>query len=199
MADPDGTDPGPSMGAERLPALDPERMTAEQRRVAEAILSGPRGSIQGPFNAWLRSPALADLLQRVGAYLRFETPLPPRVKEFAILVTAREWDCQFEWWAHHRLALEAGLKPEIAADLAAGRRPAGMAEDERLVYDFATELRRERNVSDEVYRAALAAFGEQGVVDLIALNGYYDLVSMTLNVAGVRVPEGDPPLCPLRR
>lgn len=89
MADPDGTDPGPSMGAERLPALDPERMTAEQRRVAEAILSGPRGSIQGPFNAWLRSPALADLLQRVGAYLRFETPLPPRVKEFAILVTAR--------------------------------------------------------------------------------------------------------------
>lgn len=193
------TIPGRSTGAERLPALDSAGMSAQQRRVAEAILSGPRGSMEGPFSAWLRSPTLADLLQRVGAYLRFETPLPPRVKEFAILVTAREWDCQFEWYAHHRLALEAGLEPQVAADLAAGRRPAGMQEDERIVYDFATELRRDRNVSDEVYRAAVAAFGEQGVVDLIALNGYYDLVSMTLNVAGVRVPEGDPPLPPLRR
>ena len=179
----------------RFPTLAPEAMTPEQTEAAEAIMSGPRKSLGGPFNAWLRSPALADRLQRVGAYLRFETSLPHRLNEFAILITARHWGAQFEWYAHHRLALQAGLDPAVATDLAEGRRPAGMKADETAVYDFCTELRRDRQVSDAAFAAAKAALGEQGVVELIAVSGYYDLVSMTLNVAQVPLPDGvEPPL-----
>lgn len=188
-----------AQAADRFPSIPLEAMTPEQRKVAEAIMSGPRNSLSGPFNAWLRSPELADRLQKVGEYLRFNTSLDHRLNKFAILITAREWDSQYEWYAHYPLAMKAGLKPEVAADVAAGRRPAAMQEDERLVYDFTTELRRTRAVSDETYKAAVDKLGEQGVMDLIAVSGYYDLVSMTLNVAEVKVPEGQPPLAPLRR
>jgi 4-carboxymuconolactone decarboxylase len=190
---------GAAQAAERFPPLPVEQMTPEQRKVADAITSGPRKSLSGPFNAWLRSPELADRLQKVGEYLRFNTSLDHRLNEFAILITAREWDSQYEWFAHYPLAMKAGLKPEVAADVAAGRRPAAMQDDERLVYDFTMELRRTRAVSDETYKAAVDKLGEQGVMDLIAVNGYYDLVSMTLNVADVKVPEGQPPLAPLKR
>src|SRR5262245_4120678 len=132
----------------RFPPLDPAAMTPDQKRVAEAIASGPRGGLRGPFQAWLRSPELADRLQKVGEYLRFSSSLPPRLNEFAILITARAWTAQFEWYAHHRLAMAAGLKPEIAADLAEGRRPAGMADDEAAIYDFCTELRATTRISD---------------------------------------------------
>jgi 4-carboxymuconolactone decarboxylase len=189
-----------AQAAERFPQLQLESMTPEQRKVAEAIMSGPRGRLSGPFNAWLRSPELADRLQKVGEYLRFNTSLDHRLNEFAILITAREWSSQYEWFAHYPLAIKAGLNPKVAADLAEGRRPEGMQEDERIVYDFSTQLHRTRNVSDEIYQAAVAKLGEQGVVDLIAVNGYYDIVSMTLNVAGVPVPAGEkPPLPPLAR
>jgi 4-carboxymuconolactone decarboxylase len=186
--------------ADRFPQLQLESMTPEQKKVAEAIMSGPRGRLSGPFNAWLRSPELADRLQKVGEYLRFNTSLDHRLNEFAILITAREWSSQYEWFAHYPLTIKAGLNPKIAADLAEGRRPEGMQEDERVVYAFSTELHRTHTVSDETYQAAVAKLGEQGVVDLIAVNGYYDIVSMTLNVAGVPVPVGEkPPLPPLTR
>ncbi len=184
----------------RFPPLDPDAMTADQRRVAEAISRGPRGGLRGPFQAWLRSPELADRLQKVGEYLRFSSSLPGRLNEFAILITARAWDAQFEWYAHHRLAMAAGLKPQIAADLAEGRRPAGMAADEAAIYDFCTELRETRRVGDLTLGRVMALFGEQGVVDLIGVSGYYDVVSMTLNVAEVPLPDGEPlPLKPLPR
>ena len=184
--------------AERFPPLALEDMTPEQKPVAEAIMSGPRGGLRGPFQTWLRSPVLADRLQKVGEYLQFNSSLDRRLNEFAILITARHWTAQFEWYAHHRLALAAGLKPEIAADLAVGRRPAGMSEDEAAVYDFCTELRATSRVSDATFARAIGLFGEQGVVDLIAVNGYYDVVSMTLNVAEVALPDGEPePLKPL--
>src|SRR5437588_6350981 len=116
--------------AERFPTLTPEQMTPAQRKVAEAIQAGPRKGLGGPFNAWLRSPDLADKLQQVGEHLRFHSSVPPRLNEFAILLTARAWDADYEWSAHYPLALKAGLKPAVAADVAAGKRPAGMAADE---------------------------------------------------------------------
>jgi 4-carboxymuconolactone decarboxylase len=181
--------------ADRFPELRPEQMTPAQKQVADAIVAGPRGSIRGPFNAWLRSPELADRLQKVGEQIRYRSSLPPRLNEFAILITARHWNAKYEWYAHYPLALKGGLKPEIAADLAKGKRPAGMAADEAAVYDFCTELRRDRKVSDATYAAVQKLFGDQGVVDLIAVNGYYDLVSMTLNVAEVTTPaDGELPL-----
>ena len=192
----------------RLIPLD--EMTPEQRAVADAIRSGPRAAVPGssanlatpgpPFNPWLRSPEAADLLQRLGSYLRFKSSLPPRLNEFAILITARDWTSQYEWHAHHRLALQGGLNPAVAADLADGKRPAGMQEDEAIVYDFCTEMHRERKVSDATYKRALDKFGERGIIDLIAVSGYYVLVSMTLNVDRTPIPgEGKPPLRPLAR
>lgn len=185
---------------DRFPQLELEKMTPEQRKVADAIMSGPRKRLAGPFNAWLRSPEIADRLQKVGEYLRFNSSLPPRLNEFAILITARSWDAQYEWYAHHILAMKAGLDPKIAEELAEGKRPSNMKEDEALIFDFSTQLRRNKKVDDALYNAALAKFGEKGIVDLIAVNGYYDIVSMTLNVAKVPLPAGEPiPLKPLAK
>lgn len=184
----------------RFPPLAPEDMTPAQRSVADAIAAGPRGGLRGPFQAWLRSPELADRLQKVGEQLRFHSSVPRRLNELAILMTARAWDAQFEWYAHHRLALDAGLDAAVASDIAAGRRPTTMRADEAVVYDFCTELRATRRVSDETLSRALELLGEQGVVDLIAVSGYYDIVSMTLNVAEVPLPDGlAAPLKPLAR
>jgi 4-carboxymuconolactone decarboxylase len=186
--------------AERFPTLKPEDMTPAQRQVADAIMAGPRKSMGGPFNAWLRSPALADKLQQVGEQVRFHSSLPPRLSEFAILITARAWDADYEWYAHYPLALKAGLGPKIAADLARSRRPRAMAADEAVVYDLMAELRRTHRVSDPTYARAQKILGDQGVIDLVALSGYYDLVSMTLNTAQVRPPELGPlPLPPPKK
>ena len=191
---------GAAHAAERFPILTPDQMTPAQKAVADAIMSGPRKSLTGPFNAWLRSPETADRLQKVGEQLRFRSSVPTRLNEFAILTTARAWDSAYEWYAHYPLALQAGLKPAVAADLARGVRPAGMAADEAAVFDFAAELRRERRVSDTTYAATQKLLGDQGVVDLVAVLGYYDLVSMTLNVAQVAAPpDGALPLPALSR
>jgi 4-carboxymuconolactone decarboxylase len=184
---------------ERFPELSPEQMTDDQRRVADEIRSGPRGGMRGPFNAWLRSPNAADRMQKVGEYVRFKSSIPPRLNELAILMTARNWTAQFEWWAHRRLAIQAGLSPKICDAIAAGRRPRDMAEDERIVYDFSVELLRDRQVSDKTFKAMVDKFGEHGVIDLIAVHGYYTLVSMTLNIAEVPIPEGEKPLPKLAR
>ena len=189
---------GDATGLERLPPLSPERMTPRQREVAEAIAGGPRGGLRGPFQAWLRSPEVADRFQRVGEYVRFHSSIPPALNELAILVTAREWTAQFEWHAHHALAMKAGLPPAIADAIARGERPEGMDADQRIVYDFTPELHRERSVSDAAYAAVVERFGERGLVDLVAACGYYVAVAMTLNVARVPLPEGvAPPLGPL--
>jgi 4-carboxymuconolactone decarboxylase len=180
---------GAAQAEERFPILKPEAMSPAQRQVAEAIAAGPRKSLGGPFNAWLRSPEVADRMQKVGEYLRFHSSVPRRLNEFAILITARAWNADYEWYAHYPLALAAGLKPAVAAELAAGKRPAAMAADEAVVFDFLTELRRDKRVSDARFAETKALLGDQGVIDLIALAGYYDLVSMTLNVAQVRPPE----------
>lgn len=180
-----------AFAADRFPPIPPEKMTPEQKAVADAIVSGPRGVIQGPFNAWLRAPELADRYQKVGEYLRYKTSLPPRLSEFAILITASEWLSEYEWYIHAPLAAKGGLPDHVLADLGAGRRPAKMAADEQAVYDFCLQLHRNKGkVSDDVHQAALKAFGEQGVVDLIGISGYYVAVAMTLGDAQVPLPAG---------
>lgn len=183
--------------ADRFPPIAPEKMTPEQKAIADTIMS-TRGSMNGPFYAWLRDPALADRLEKTGEQIRFHSSLPHALNEFAILITARHWSSQFEWYAHYPLAMKAGLEAPVADDLANGVRPRGMSDEEAIVYDFSTALHRSGTVDDDLYARALAKFGEQGVIDLIAVNGYYDLVSMTLGVARVGLPDGTaPPLKPL--
>lgn len=184
----------------RFKELDPAAMSDDQRKAYDEIVAGPRGGARGPFNALLRSPTLAAHAQKLGAYIRFESSLPARLNELAILVTARYWSAQYEWFAHHKLALQAGLDAQIAADIAEGRRPAGMQDDEKAVYDFCTELHRDKQVSDASFAAASALFGEHGVVDLIGASGYYTLVSMVLNVERHPLPAGTaPPLAALKQ
>jgi 4-carboxymuconolactone decarboxylase len=185
-------------GPERLPLIPPEQRSAEQQKVADAIMAGPRGSIRGPFAALMRSPEVADRVQSLGEYLRFRSSIPPALNELAILITARQWTAQYEWYAHHRLAMQAGLPPAIAAAVAEGREPEGMDADQRLVWTFCTELYRDKGISDATYEATAARFGEKGVIDLLAVSGYYGIVSMVLNVSRVPLPPGEPvPLKPL--
>jgi 4-carboxymuconolactone decarboxylase len=184
-------------------------MTPAQRVFADAVMSGPvaatgsaavvpgASTIGSPFNVYLRSPVLAERLRQLGEQIRFRSSLPERLKEFAILVTARHWTAQYEWYAHHRLALKAGLSPAVAEDLAQGRRPSGMQEDETIVYNFSHELHNQHAVSDATFKAAIDKFGEQGIVDLIAVNGYYVLVSMILNVDRAPIPGGGKPPLPI--
>jgi 4-carboxymuconolactone decarboxylase len=199
-----------AQAADRFAVLKPDQLSAEQKTLLQALLSGPRGGgdasaevierilTRGPFNAWMRSPELGDRLQKVGEYVRFNTSLPLRLNEFAILITARHWTSQYEWYAHHSLAMKAGLDPKIAADLALGKRPKNMKEDEVAVYDFCTQLHRKNKVDDATFKRAVGLFGEKGVMDLIGVSGYYTAVSMTLNVAEVPVPAGQKnPLKPL--
>lgn len=201
--------PAAAADTRRFKLIPLDELTPEQRALSDAIKSGPRaklassgaskpGPLGGPFNVWLRSPGIGNLVQQLGEEIRFRSSLAGKLNELAILVTARHWTSQYEWFAHHKLALEGGLDPAIAEDIAQGRRPERMDADETLVYDFSRELQQKHGVSDAIYEAALARFGERGVVDLISVNGFYVLVSMCLNVDRTPLPEGVPALPPLR-
>src|SRR5258708_11440211 len=176
----------------RFKPLDEAQMDDAQRKVYKEIAGGRRGGVRGPFNALLRSPELASRTQKLGEYIRFQSSLPARLNEFAILITARYWGSQYEWHAHHPLALKAGLDPKVAAELAQGRRPAAMKDDEAIVYEFCKELHEKKVVSDATFKAAVDRFGERGVIDLVGVSGYYTLVSMVLNVDRHPLPAGAP-------
>ena len=179
----------------RFPPLDRSQLTPEQHAVADAIVAGPRGGLRGPFQAWLRSPQLADPAQRLGEYCRFHSSLPRDLTEMAILLTGKHWRAQFEFYAHSRLAQEAGLAQEIIEAIRVGVAPPLQSDAARAVYAFVTEYFTQHRVSDATYERALALFGERGVVDLVGVVGYYGLVSMTLNVFEVALPDGvEPPL-----
>src|SRR3546814_757190 len=179
----------------RLSSLTEETMTAAQKKVAEAIEAGPRGKLSGPFVPLAHCPGVAGPVQELGAYLRWNGTLPAKLRELAILVTARFWGAQYEWYAHHKHALEAGLDPAIAEAIAAKRRPDFKNRDEEIVYDYATELHTRHSVDDATYAAAKDLLGEESVVELTVLCGYYTIISMTLNTFQVPVPEGiAPPL-----
>ena len=177
-----------ALTSERMAEIPRDKMSAAQRSIADALISGPRKRMSGPFNAWLRSPELADRLQKVSEYVRFNTSLDKRVNEMAILMTAQAWGSTYEWYAHAPRALKAGLDPSIIAAIGAGRKPDNMKDDEAVVWEFTTQLRRDHGVDDAIYAKALEKFGERGIIDLIGVNGYYDVVSMTLNVAHVKPP-----------
>lgn len=193
---------------QRFKQIPVENLTADQRALYDAIKSGPRSAVKnsaaakpgplgGPFNVLLRSPEVGNIIQSLGAAIRFRSSIPSKLNELAIIITARHWSSHYEWQAHHRLALEAGLDPAVGEDIAHGRRPSKMAEDEAIVYDFSTELHKTHGVSDATYKRTLDRFGERGIMDLIAVNGYYGLVSMVLNVDRTPLPEGAKPLPPL--
>jgi 4-carboxymuconolactone decarboxylase len=178
----------------RFKPLTWDEMTPPQRTMIEHLLAGPRGGgTEGPFNVQLRSPEMGDLGQQFGAATRFATTVPRKLYELAILVVARHWTAQFEWTAHHRGALQAGLSPAIADAIAAGRRPASMQPDEQAVYTFASELIETKHVSDQTFETAKRALGERGVVELISLMGWYTTVSMYLNVDQYPLPDGQQP------
>jgi 4-carboxymuconolactone decarboxylase len=188
----------PAEGGRRFALLTEATMSPRQRETYDGIVSGPRKGAAGPFNALLRSPDVADRVQKVGEYVRFQTTIPAALNEMAILITGRFWSAQFEFWAHRRLARTAGVADAIIDAIAEGRRPPAMSDDERIVYDFCTELFRDKAVSDRTFKAVVDRFGEQGVIDLIAACGYYSIVSMVLDVDRYPLPAGEqPPLKPL--
>jgi 4-carboxymuconolactone decarboxylase len=184
---------------DRFKPLVYAEMTPPQKTMIDHLLAGPRISLDGPFNVLLRSPEMGDLAQEFGAAMRFHSSLPSKLNEFAILLTARAWTAQFEWVAHHQTALKAGLEPAIIASVAEGRRPASMQPDEEAIYNFATELLGTKQVSDSTFAAVREKFGERGVVDLVGVIGYYQLVSALLNVDRYPVgPDARPELKPLK-
>jgi 4-carboxymuconolactone decarboxylase len=177
----------------RIKDIATEEMNADQRRIADEIAAGPRGKLQGPLKVWLHSPALADKAQRLGQFCRYETSLPTHLSELAILVTGRFWDAEFEWYAHKKIGLNAGLDPALVEAIRRRKVPSFKSDAERIVYEFATQLHRDHRVGDATYAEAMVEFGETGVVDLVGILGYYTLISMTLNTFHVPLPNGEQP------
>ena len=178
-----------------MPRIDPptpETYSDRQREVADAITSGPRGGLRGPLAIWLHRPELADRAQAFGQYCRYDSSLPPVLSELGILVTARYWSAEYEWFAHKRIAHEAGLAPDIADAIRRRERPAFSDDKQEVVYDIATALHTDKRVSQALYDKAVATLGRDAVIDLVAVLGYYGFVSMTLNVFEVMPPDDVP-------
>ena len=179
----------PAIAQDRLPEIPAGKMTEAQKKAADEFVAGRGTPLVGPFIPLLRSPEVMLRAKAMGDYLRFKSVLPPRLSEFAILITARQWTQQFEWGVHAPIAVKAGLRPEIVKAVAEGSRPAGMSEEETIVYDFCIELHHNKSVSDATYAQALAKFKEQGIIDLVGINGYYSFLSMVMNVARTPPPK----------
>jgi 4-carboxymuconolactone decarboxylase len=177
-----------SAAQNRLPPI-PEDQLTEAQKEALTEFKEVRGDLSGPWHAIIRSPGMLNPARSLSDYVRFNSSLSPRLSEFVIIITAREWSSPYEWNAHHRLAMQAGLSSEIATAVAEGRRPEDMAADETAVYDFCMELHRNKSVSDVTYARALEQVGEQGIMDMIGLSGWYTLVSMVLNTGKIPLPE----------
>jgi 4-carboxymuconolactone decarboxylase len=179
--------------ADRMPPIPADKWTDAQKKAAEEITSGPRKELVGPFIPLLRSPEFMSRLQKVGEYLRFNTKLGSNNSEFIILLIARTWTQQFEWYSHESLALKAGIKAETIRSIADGTRPASMTPDEEMIYNYVTELRLHQSVSDPVYAQVVNRFGEQGIIDITGLCGYYTLLGMLMNVTRTPLPPGKTP------
>ena len=180
----------PHLAAQRLPAIDPDDYSEEQMQAAADFEAARNRAVSGPFELMMHSPAVMSRARAFGDYLRFNSAVGNTLSELAILITAREWTQDYEWYAHYPIALEVGIDQEIADAIAEGRRPAGMSEDEEIVYDFSIELHRNRRVSDVTFQRALERFGSKGVIDLTGINGYYTFLAMQMNMARFPVLEG---------
>jgi 4-carboxymuconolactone decarboxylase len=176
----------------RLPDIPESAMTKMQRAVlADIRKTRGKGALGGPFSVMLHAPEYGDLAQKLGAFCRYGTALPPQLSEFTILVVARMWRSQYEFWVHAPIAEKAGVRRRTIADLRAGRRPAAMSKEERAIHDFIAELHRTRRVSDKTYQRVHALFGDSGTVEFTGILGYYTLIAMSLNVFNVPLPDGE--------
>ena len=173
----------------RLQTIPPESYTAEQKQAAADFEVARKVPVFGPFEPLMHSPQVMSQARAMGDYLRYKSAIGTTLSELAILITAREWTQDYEWYVHHPIALKAGIKPAIADAIADGRRPEGLSTDEEIVYEFSTELHRTKRVSDSTYARAEARFGKQGVVDLTGINAYYTLLAMQLNMAQYEMPK----------
>lgn len=180
----------------RLAPIDPAHLSDDQRKVYDAIASGPRGGVRGPLAIWLHQPELAQAAQALGRYCRYDSSVPARLSELTILLLGRHWLAEYEWAAHRPFAVKAGLSDAVIDAIRDGEEPPFAREDERLVYDFVRQLHAERQVDDELYKALVAAIGELAVVDLVGIAGYYTLISMTIKVFEVPPPAGVAPELP---
>ncbi|GEP00149.1 carboxymuconolactone decarboxylase family protein [Methylobacterium haplocladii] len=188
----------PALAQDRMPEIPADKQTEAQKKASDEFLAARKVPVFGPFVPLLRSPQLMLNASNMGLYLRYNSVVPLKLSEFTILLTAREWSQQLEWQIHEPIAKKAGLDPAIVEAVREGRRPDAMGEDETLVYAFATELHRNKAVSDTTYARVVEKFGEQGAIDLAGINGYYTLLAMTLNMARTALPPGvAPPLPPL--
>jgi 4-carboxymuconolactone decarboxylase len=179
-----------TLAQDRMPEIPADKMTEAQKKAVAEFVAGRGTPPIGPFIPLLRSPEVMLRAKAMGDYLRFKSVLPPRLSELAILITARQWTQQFEWSVHSAIAVKAGMSPETVKAIAEGRRPTGMSEEEAIVYDFCTELHHNKSVSDAMYTKALAKFGEQGIIDMVGINGYYTFLSMVMNVARTPPQKG---------
>ena len=185
---------------DRMPPIPESQQSEAQKKAIAEFTAARKTGISGPFVPMLRSPEVMNRARAMGDYLRFNSVLPPRLSEFAILITARYWTQNYEWDAHNQLALQGGLSADIIKAIAEGRRPEHMAADEEVLYTFCDELHRNQSISDATYARAVASFGEQGVVDIVGISGYYTLLAMMLNTARTPVPAGHTPaLAPFPR
>ena len=185
---------GPATSKEpRFPQLTMDQLNEAQKPLGEQIMKVSSVGLGGPYNPMIRSPVLGQRLYDLFYYLRWQTSVPTKLNEFAILIIGRQWTSQVEWFAHAPLAAKAGLSADIIAELKAGKRPSGMAEDEAVVYDFVTELTTTKKVSDETYARAKKVFNDQQIVDLTAVSGNYVMVAMLLAMSEETVPPGTEP------
>ncbi|MGM4921005.1 carboxymuconolactone decarboxylase family protein [Tardiphaga sp. 813_E8_N1_3] len=180
----------PARAQDRMPPIPADKYTDAQKKAAEEFAGGRGYEVRGPFVPLIRSPEVMLRAKAMGDHLRFKSALAPRLSEMIILITAREWTQQYEWVAHHDIAIKAGLRNEIADAIADGRRPVGMADDEEAAYDMSIEIQRTKRVSDPTWNKAVAKFGEQGVIDLLGINGYYTFLAMAMNAARTGLPAG---------
>jgi 4-carboxymuconolactone decarboxylase len=190
---------GRAIAQDRMPEIPADKLTDAQKKAADQFMKERQRPVFGPFVALERSPEVMLRAEAMGEYLRFHNVIPQKLMELAIIITARQWTQQYEWNAHDPLAIKAGLSPEIVKAVGEGRRPVGMSDDEDIVYEFCTELHRNRSVSDATYARAVARFGEQGVIELTSLAGYYTFLSMVMNTTRTQVPKDSttPPLASL--
>lgn len=178
----------------RLPPIDDSALDAEQQRVIDEITAGPRGEVRGPFQPLLYNPKAADAVQRMGGFLRFDGTLPGALREMVILIVARHWKAQYEWFAHYDIALKEGLAPDIPEAIKNGNRPDFSDDTLSAVYDFVVELHRNHEVSDATFAKVENKLGPQQTVELVVLCGHYNTIAMVLNGFKVEVPGGATPL-----
>jgi 4-carboxymuconolactone decarboxylase len=185
---------------DRMPPIPVSQQTEAQKKAIAEFTAARKAPVSGPFVPMLRSPEVMNRARAMGDYLRFNSVLPPRLSEFAILITARRWTQNYEWDAHSSLALRGGLSADVIKAIAEGRRPERMAADEEVLYTFCDELHRNQSISDPTYARTVATFGEQGVIDILGISGYYTMLAMVLNTARTPVPAGHTPaLAPFPR